>query len=537
MKKKILLLSLLVLAAFSYGQITLETNAQLIVSSGSTVIASDGIVNNGGVIDNAGTIEIKGDLENNTSALMTSTNTGTVKFNGSAAQKITGTADADFYGTVEINNANGVSIDTTAAGAGSNQTINGTLAFTAGLFTLNWFDLTLTADATGAAAGKYVQTDSVGVVVREVLADSSATVFPIGKSAYNPVTLHNTGTVDNFGARVVDTVDVTGSTDHFVDRSWIVSEEISGGSALTVVPQWNVAEELTGFDRNNCDVNLAVGAGINEFTPVGPATTIATGIYAKDGSTFSSVGVFEVSDYFNAGISFDLQLMLAGAYNGTNMNKDLNTGTPNLIPLTDPYGLSTTVAAIPTDAVDWIKIELRDKTDHAIVLQSFARFVDINGQVIEEDGTNFKITGTALDDYFVAIHHRNHFGVVSTATINLDVTSPAYNFSSGIGQAWDDTGVTTNDAMKNVGGVFCLWDGDANNDGDVAYNGGSNDRLAVLGIVGSGTPGSVVTNTYDNTDVNMDGNVSYNGGGNDRLSILGVVGSGTPGVVYHVHLP
>jgi len=545
MKKTLFLFSLLVLAAFSFGQITMESGAQLIVSTGSTVIANDGIVSNNGTIDLVGTavIEIKGDLENNSSGLITSTSTGTVKFNGSAAQEITGDTDAGFYGALEIDNSNGVAITTTATG--NDQTIHGTLTFTSGLLTLNGFDLTFmgTADATGAAAGQYVQTNDVGVLIREVPDNSTAIQFPIGKSAYNPITLQNTGTTDDYGARVVDAVDVSGSTDHFVDRSWIVSEAVSNGSALTVTPQWNVAEELTGFDRTNCDVSLAIGAGINEFTPVGPATTVATGIYSKDGSTFSSVGTFEVSDYFNAGISFDLQLMLAGAYNGTTMNKDLNTGTPNLIPLTDPYGLSTTVTAIPTDAVDWIKIELRDKTDHAIVKHSFARLINTSGQVIEEDGTEFKVTGATLDEYYVAVLHRNHFGVVSSAKVNLNNASLAYNFSSALAQAWDDTGVTTNDAMKDIGttpgNVFGLWEGDANNDGFVQYASGSNsDQVTVLNAVGSTTPGNIILNTYSKNDVNMDGEIQYASGSNsDQVTILNVVGSTTPGAIFTAHLP
>ncbi|MCF6170252.1 MAG: hypothetical protein L3J66_04650 [Bacteroidales bacterium] len=541
MKKTLFLLSLLSLTALGFSQITLESGANLIVSNGSTVIANDGIVNNGGSIDNAGTIEIKGDLENNTTALTASTSTGTISFNGTVAQKITGSADADFYGKLEINNSSGVSIDTTAAGVGSNQTINDTLVFTSGLLTLNGFNLSMgSVDATGAGATQYVQTNSTGVVTRNVPADGATdVVYPVGNTAYNPITLQNsaTATADNYSVRVVDAEPAGASTDHFVDRSWEITEAVATGSDLTVTPQWNSGEELLSFDRTNSSIGLTTDGGI---TYTWGATAAAAGVdpYTNSGTGFTDVGTFTVGDYFYSGKSFDLKLILAGAYNGTDMNNTLETA--GLIPTTDPYGLSTTVSAVPAGAVDWIKIEFRDKTDHASILQSFARFVDTNGQVIEEDGTNFKITGLTLDNYFVAVLHRNHMGVVSSATVDLNVASPVYDFTTAQAQAWQNGAISTNAAMDSLAtGVYGLWEGDANADGLIVYNGGSSDRVLILDKVGGvANMTTVISNVYDLTDINMNGNVVYNGGNSDRIRILDNVGGvANMTVVLNVHLP
>lgn len=527
MKKTLFLFSFLVLAAFGYSQITLESGAQLIISSGSTVIANDGIVSNDGSIDNAGTIEIKGDLENNSSFLTTTGSTGTIKFNGSAAQEITGDADAVLYGTVEVDNSTGVSI------TGVDQTINGTLAFTDGLLSLNAFDLTLANAATGADAGQYVQTNSTGFVTRNVPADGATDVaYPVGNSAYNPVILQNTATAttDDYSVLVVDAEPAAGPTDHFVDRSWEVTEGTAGGSELTVTPQWNETEELTGFDRDNASVGLTTNSGaVYEWTGTSAAT--GTDPYTLAGATFIGVGTFTVGDYFNSGKRLDLTLFLAGAYNGTTMDKDLNTG--GLIPLVDPYLISDDAPSIPADAVDWVKIQLRDGTDNTSVLHTFSCFVDVNGNLLETDGTSgLNMTGFDISTpYYVAVLHRNHFGVVSSATVDMDATSPTYDYTTAQTQAWQD--IWANAAMKEVAtGVFGLWDGNAKSDNILRYNGTDNDRSEIL----NGLPdeGSTVSG-YAGTDLNMDGITRYNGTDNDRSVILNNLPD--EGSTFFEHLP
>jgi len=137
--KKITMFAFLFWSAFSvYGQLTLSTGSQIVVNSGSSVVAND-ITNAGGSINNSGDFYIKGDLVNNSAGLLASSSTGTVTFNGSAAQEITGSADAGFYGTLKIDNTAGVSL--TATSTGSGQTVHGQLVFVNGLFTLNNFDL------------------------------------------------------------------------------------------------------------------------------------------------------------------------------------------------------------------------------------------------------------------------------------------------------------------------------------------------------------------------------------------------------------
>jgi len=531
--KKILILTFLFGSAFSvYAQLVMSSGSQIVVASGSHLVVND-ITNNDGSINNSGIVEIGGDIENNTSGLLTSGSLGTVTFNGSSAQEITGDFDSDFYGDVEIDNSVGVSIKTID---GHNQTINGTLAFINGLFTLNEFDLTLgSTDPTGIDDTKYIVTNSTGNLKRAV--GSSNILFPVGNTTYNPVTLNNAGDPDTYKVRVVDAEPAGASTSHMVNRSWLISDDAPTGGDITVTPQWITGEELASFDNGNCSVGLTTTSGTDYlWTETGVAT--GSGTYTKAGASFTTVGTFAVGDYYYSGKRVNLKVFLAAAYNGTNMDQDLKTA--GLIPDVDPYGISIEPTAIPTTAVDWVKVELRDQSTPTTILHSYAFFVDVNGDLLDRDGNaGGKITGaTITTPYYIAILHRNHFGIMTSANVDLDTDSPSYDFTTAQDKAWDNTSVATNFAMKDLGsGIHGLWDGDVNSDGYIKYNGTSADRSAVLSAVGTSTPGVIISSTYSANDANMDGDIKYNGTGADRITILNVVGTSTPGVIYTQHLP
>ena len=541
MKKQILAVILLFTVFPGFAQLIMESGANIIVETGSSVIVTGGIKSDGATFDNSGTIENQGDLVNNTSVLFASSSTGTFKFNGTTAQEITGNHDAGFYGVTEIDNSAGVSVTSTTTGA--DQTVNGELKFTNGTLTLNEFNLTIgSTDPTGTGSATYVVTNGTGAVKRDVPADGSTDVtFPVGNSAYNPLTLQNSSsaTTDTYGVRVVDNEPANASTDHMVDRSWEVTEGTSGGSDLTVTAQWIGTEELNGFNRDNSAIGLTTDAGTN-YTWSETGAAVGTDPYTKTNSSFTSVGTFAVGDYYYSGKRLDLKFFLAGAYNTTNSNMDKTLNTSGLIPTTDPYGMSTTVSSVPTDAVDWVKVILRDQTTPATKIDSFAFFVDINGNLLDTLGNQGgKIYGVSLDQYNIEVYHRNHLSVMTSSTVDLNVaTTPSYDFTTALSQAWDDATVTTNDAMKEVKtGVWGLWEGDANHDGEIQYEGGNPDRISVLSEVGISTPSNIILNTYSDKDVNMDGEVQYEGGNPDRITILSVVGISTPAKIFYMHLP
>jgi len=298
MKKIVLIIISFLFIGMTYSQLKIETGANLVVSSGATVVATNGITSDDGTIDNDGTIENKGDLVNNTAGLFTNTSTGTFAFSGSSAQEITGDMDVGFYGTVRINNANGVSI--TATSTGDDQTIYDSLVFMSGKLILNGFDLILGTDnSDGMSSSSYVQTNSTGTVQRTVTADGSSNViFPVGNAAYNPIILQNaaSATSDVYNVKVVDNEPSNSSSAHMVDRSWVVTELVANGSKLTVTPQWNSGDELASFDRTNSGVGYTSDAGTTYNWKDYLAAT-GSGPYTQSGTVFTSVGTFAVSDY------------------------------------------------------------------------------------------------------------------------------------------------------------------------------------------------------------------------------------------------
>lgn len=522
-------------AFLGYGQMVLSSGSQIIVNSGSVLVAND-ITGSGGTITNHGEVSVLGDIINNSGVLFNSSSTdGTVTFEGSSAQAITGTSSITFYGIVDIKNSSGVALTDDATGAA--QTIDGTLNFSNGLLTLNGFNLNIgTTDPTGIGAAKYIKTNSTGVVKRIVA--NSDVLFPVGNSAYNPLILKNAGDSDTYNVRVVDAEPAGASTVHMVDRSWIVSEDVADGSNLTVTPQWNNGEELSSFDRTKSCIGLTTNGG-SDYIWKATGTAVGGDPYTRAGAPFTTVGTFTVGDYYYGGIVIDLQVFLAAAYNtGTHkMDKTLNTA--GLLPTTDPYGQSTTIDPVPANAVDWVKIELRAGGDNTSVQHTFARFVDQDGQIIEGDGSDFTMKGVTSGSYYIAIHHRNHFAVVSSSTVNLG-NSPTLSFQSIQNKAYQDGSISSNAAMKEVEtGVFALWNGDANGDGSIVYNGGSSDRVEILDHVGGvGQMSNVISAVYHANDLNMDGNVVYNGGSSDRVKILDNVGGvDEMSTVLNAHIP
>lgn len=311
--KKIIILAFLIGSAFLVSaQLVLSSGSKVVVASGSYLVV-DSIANTSGTIDNDGTVSITGNVDNDGTGLFDSESGGTVIFSGSSAQEITGDHDIEFYGTVEIDNSAGVSIKTST---GHNQTINGTLDFTNGLFTLNEFDLTIGSnDPTGVGAAKYIATNSTGQLKRILDGTDTDILFPVGNSAYNPLILNNnTGTSDTYGVKAVEGKPASFSgTTHIVNESWDVTEAVPDGSNLTVTAQWNSGDEAT-FDRTRCSLGLTTDAGANvTWGAIGAAS--GSDPYTRSISGITSVGTFMVGDYFYAGLSVDIKVILAAAWN------------------------------------------------------------------------------------------------------------------------------------------------------------------------------------------------------------------------------
>ena len=166
-------------------------------------------------------------------------NSRAVQFNGFSAQTITGATTFDY---LTLNNSFGLALQTS-----SGVTVNQTLALTSGKITLAANNLTIGSGGTitGAGVSNYIIAASTGQLKRTV--GGTSIIFPVGNTAYNPITFNNSGTSDIYGVRVLNAAPAGANNTKTVTRQWITTEAVAGGSNLSVVTQYNTGEIGAGY--------------------------------------------------------------------------------------------------------------------------------------------------------------------------------------------------------------------------------------------------------------------------------------------------
>ena len=233
-------------------------------------------------------------------------------------------------------------------------------------------------------------------------------------------------------------------------------------------------------------------------------------------------------------VTVNASVLLDGAYNtGTLiMNDDLRS--QNVIPLAHPYGgvpfnhggsesIDVSVLAVTGDdaIVDWVLLELRDKTAPATVISRRAALVQRDGDVVDLDGNSaVKFFNVPDDAYYLVVRHRSHLGVMTGQTYAFAQTPIAIDLSDPLMVTYGSN------AQRARGSVMTMWSGNANANSLISYSGSSNDRTSILNLLGASTFLSP-QNGYFTQDVNMNGMVSYSGSNNDRTNVLNSLGAST----------
>lgn len=209
------------------------------------------------------------------------------------------------------------------------------------------------------------------------------------------------------------------------------------------------------------------------------------------------------------------------------MRDDLRVA--NLVPTTSPYadGLSCDISVFNTtgtDAVvDWVYIELRSAVSNTTIVDSQSALLLRNGMVVGIDGFSNLEFQQPAGDYYVAVKHRNHLGIMSAAPVSLSNTMTSVDFTDANNQITFGSNAQTTFGMP--ANIVALWSGDVNADKMVQYLGTSPDTPSILSTVLNDAGNSLnfptfTVSGYNNNDVDMNGETQYSGTAPDTPFIL-----------------
>ena len=316
-------------------------------------------------------LEIKGDVTNNG----TFTRSGKTEFSGAGQIIAAGT-----YADLEISGSGTKTLE-------GPVTINGTLTLTSSFVQLDGNSMSIGASGAinGGNANSFIITNSTGALKQASIgagARTGAILFPVGvsSSSYTPITLDNaTGISDEFSVRVINGVNSSfdvndvpngqAQTSFNIDRTWLVSESIAGGSNVTLGFQWNLAEEQVGFVRSSCFASHYTGgmwqrgpisqvaagtdpytlslSNITSFSPFGvgsPGSTLPINLLSFSGKPVPGGALLEWKTDNEVGAShFDIQRSTDGSnYMLAGNVPAANTPGKHAYSYTDPVMLSKT---------------------------------------------------------------------------------------------------------------------------------------------------------------------------------------------------
>lgn len=237
-------------------------------------------------------------------------------------------------------------------------------------------------------------------------------------------------------------------------------------------------------------------------------------------------------------VKVSLRAFLEGPFNTANglMKADLRAN--GLVPLNEPYsalgythagggGGETTSAAVlsVTNAnaiVDWVVVELRSKNNSSLVLATRSALLQRDGDIVGADGASPVVLNVPSDQYYIAVRHRTHLGIMAAGLYSLSSTSTSVDLSNGTAAMYGGSAAT-----KMLGGKQVMFAGDVNGDSQIVYTNTNNDRDLILSLIGGIVPTAALSGYYVE-DVNMDGVVIYTGTNNDRDIILVNIGGVIP---------
>jgi hypothetical protein len=454
------------------NNLTLASGTTLTIDAGVTLTINGTLTDGGATISTTGNLNIAGNLTMNGA---TSNSSRAITFNGSGAQAIGGSGTISL-GAITVNKTGGsITLGKSASFA--------SLALTAGNISIGAFDLTVSGALSGSSAS-YIVTGGSGQLKATV--GSSAVTFPVGNSAYNPITLTNSGTSDTYGVRIADgSVATAADATYAVNRRWILSEAVAGGSNLAVSAQYNGGEEGAAYNSGATDyIGFYDGSS---WSQKGASRSGSDPYSVASASNFTPASLTAGSTYFAIGRDV--------AFVATPTISSFSVSTNGNISATDGYSGSTVTITgtnlTAMTAVTFGGVAATSFTvDNAMQITAIVPASAASGNiVVSSSGTSAQTSGFVYKGYITTSGASDW----NTAASWLGASIPAAGFAVTIAH-----NLSVNAAVSNASGNLTI------NSGSTLTFGASG-SLALAAAATLSNDGAVT--------MSAGGTITFNGGG------------------------
>lgn len=230
----------------------------------------------------------------------------------------------------------------------------------------------------------------------------------------------------------------------------------------------------------------------------------------------------------------DIKAFLQGAFDRNQRLMHDSLRVKGLIPLVEPYselsnfehnGISAQILPSILEQtgenaiVDWVFIEFRSTIQPAMVLYTRSALIQRDGDIVDIDGLSPITMDMLTGNYYIAIRHRNHLGVMTQ--------QPQTIIANGF-IALDFTNIETSTwglhAQVEIENQQLMWAGNTNLDEDDIFQGERNDLDPIFfEVIQSARNPSfdvnfILSDFYSIADTDMDGDVIFQGANNDLQS-------------------
>ncbi len=285
-------------------------------------------------------------------------------------------------------------------------------------------------------------------------------------------------TVSYYSQPVLTISDVAVTEGNSGTQNAVFTVTLSAASSQTVTVDYATADSTA----TTADNDYVSAAGQVSFQPGETSKPIAVEVNGDLANEPDETFVVNLSNPVNATIAdsqgvgtitnddtvtvlVETKIFLEGPYNSSTNEMSTALKDDGVIPEQSPYSEDpVTVSPIPDNIVDWVLVELRE-SDTGPALASKSAFLRKDGKIVADNGaTEYINLNISEGDYYIVIKHRNHLGVMSADPVPLNgSTSTLYDFTTGADKAYGGVNAMT----ELNSGVYGMFSGDANNDGQI----------------------------------------------------------------------